>query len=267
MNSNGEADNGEPFARVDILGVGVSAITMKMAVNRIDHWIARHEPHYVCVATTHSINECQNDPRLREINRGAGMVTPDGMPLVWISHLRGFRYVERVYGPDLMAAVCAQSIARGYRHFLYGGWPPDVVEKLSANLCRRFAGLKIVGTHVPPRHPLTAAEDEDIVTKINSTRPDVVWVGTGAPRQEVFMGDHVGKLRAPVLIGVGAAFDFHAGTRRQAPRWMMRSGLEWLYRLAQEPRRLAPRYLVNNPRFVARVIMRSIRGGPARCES
>lgn len=259
MTSQLGADRDQPFARVDILGVGVSAITMKMALDRIDRWIARREPHYVCVATTHSINACQDDPRLREINRGAGMVTPDGMPLVWISRLRGFRYVERVYGPDLMAEVCARSVATGYRHFLYGGWPPDVVEKLSSNLRRRFAGLKIVGTLAPPRRPLTAAEDQGIVDMINRVRPDIVWVGTGAPRQELFMSEHIGKLHAPVLIGVGAAFDFLAGTRRQAPPWMRRSGLEWLFRLVQEPRRLGPRYLVNNPRFVARMLLHSLR--------
>lgn len=254
-----EGDAGKPFPRVDILGVGVSAITMEMALHRIDRWIARREPHYVCVATTHSINECHDDSRLREINQRAGMVTPDGMPLVWISHLRGFRHVERVYGPDLMAAVCARSVTAGYRHFLYGGWPPDVVEKLCANLRQRFAGLKIVGTHVPPRRPLTAEEDEEIVAKINNAGPDIVWVGIGAPRQELFMGEHIGKLHAPVLVGVGAAFDFHAGTKRQAPRWMMRSGLEWLFRLLQEPRRLGPRYLVNNPRFIVRALLQTIR--------
>jgi N-acetylglucosaminyldiphosphoundecaprenol N-acetyl-beta-D-mannosaminyltransferase len=247
-------DTGKPLPRVDILGVGVSAVSMQMALDRIDRWIARREPNFVCVASTHSVNEFHDDPRLREISRRAGMITPDGMPLVWISRLRGFRHVERVYGPDLMAAVCARSMDRGYRHFLYGGRSAEVVERLRDNLTRRFRGLNVVGAYAPPLRPLTAREDDEVVDLINRAAPDIVWVGTGAPRQEFFMGSHVGRLCAPVMIGVGAAFDFHSGMKRQAPRWMMRCGLEWLFRMGQEPRRLGPRYLVNNPKFLLRTI-------------
>jgi N-acetylglucosaminyldiphosphoundecaprenol N-acetyl-beta-D-mannosaminyltransferase len=180
------------------------------------------------------------------------------MPIVWISRLMGHRQVERVYGPDLMLAVCQQSVSRGYRHFLYGGWPPDVVEKLAVRLRDRFPGIEIVGTYAPPFRPVTENEDLKIIDMINTAQPDIVWIGLGAAKEEYWAASHVRKVTAPVLIGVGAGFDFHAGVKPQAPRWMMRAGLEWFFRMLSEPRRLGPRYLKDNPVFVWNILLQAL---------
>ncbi len=189
---------------------------------------------------------------LKEIHNLAGLVTPDGMPLVWLAHLAGLAHVKRVYGPDLLLETAKLSLEKGYRHFFYGGGE-GVAEKLAARLCQRFPGLPVAGTFTPPFRPLTSAEDEALIDRINASRADIVWVGLSTPKQEYWMAQHCGRLEAPVMVGVGAAFDFHAGLKRQAPRWLQASGLEWLFRLATEPRRLAGRYIRNNPRFVLRV--------------
>lgn len=235
--------------RANILGVGISAINMEMALRTIDAWIARRDPHYICITSVHGVMESQRDLTLRQIHNRAGLVTPDGMPLVWLSRLMGFGPVERVYGPDLMLAVCELSVEKGYRHFFYGG-APGVAEILATRLQARFFGLQVVGVEAPPFRPLTQAEDRAAEKHLNAARPDIVWVGISTPKQERWMASHIGRLTAPVLIGVGAAFDFHAGLKQQAPRWIQRSGLEWLFRLAMEPRRLWRRYLINNPWFL-----------------
>lgn len=235
--------------RVDVLGVRVSAVNMEQALGTIEGWISSRRPHYVCVSGVHGVMESREDEELRRIHNAAGLVTPDGMPLVWLAYLNGFKQVERVYGPDLMLALCERSVARGYRHFFYGG-AEGVPEKLANRLQRRFPGLQVAGCYSPPFRPLTDEEDERIVQSINEKEPDIVWVGLSTPKQERWMAAHVGRLSAPVLIGVGAAFDFHSGLKRQAPRWMQRSGTEWIFRLITEPRRLGRRYLVNNPTFV-----------------
>jgi N-acetylglucosaminyldiphosphoundecaprenol N-acetyl-beta-D-mannosaminyltransferase len=239
---------------VNILGVPVSAIDMGQAVEAIDRWIATGEKQYVCVANTHSINECKRDASFKEIHRRAGMVTPDGMPLVWVSHLKGFRQVGRVDGFGLMHSVCAFGLKRGYRHFLYGGWPPVVVEALAQRLAEKFLGIQIVGTHCPPFRQEAQTEDPEVIAKINAARPDIVWIGLGAPKEERWVAKHIQLLSASILIGVGAAFDYHAGTKKKAPMWMQQRGLEWLYRLSSEPRRLGSRYLRNNPAFVKNII-------------
>jgi N-acetylglucosaminyldiphosphoundecaprenol N-acetyl-beta-D-mannosaminyltransferase len=240
--------------RVNILGVGVSAINMEMALRAIDDWVCRREPHYVCVSGVHGLMESRHDEALRHIHNAAGLVTPDGMPLVWLSHLLGYRHVERVYGPDLLLAICARSIERGYRHFFYGG-APGVAEKLAVRLAAQFPGVNIVGHHAPPFRPLTLEEDGIVAESINAAQPDIIWVGLSTPKQERWMAAQRAKLHAPVLIGVGAAFDFHAGVKKQAPRWMQRHGLEWFFRLLAEPRRLWRRYLINNPSFLWLVLL------------
>jgi N-acetylglucosaminyldiphosphoundecaprenol N-acetyl-beta-D-mannosaminyltransferase len=251
--------------RANILGVGVSAVDMAMALRAIEGWIARREPHYICVTTVHGVMESQRDENLRRIHNAAGLVTPDGMPLVWLSRLMGFRHVERVYGPDLMLAVCERSTAKGYRQFFYGGGP-GVAEKLAVRLQSRFPGLKLAGTCSPPFRPLTAEEDRAVVERINAAQPDIVWVGISTPKQERWMAEHVGRLSAPVLVGVGAAFDFQAGLKRQAPRWMQKSGLEWLFRLLMEPRRLWRRYLINNPWFLWLILLQVLGREPYASE-
>jgi len=243
--------------RANILGVGVSAINMAMALEIIEGWIERREPHYVCVTGVHGVMESQRDEELRRIHNRAGLVTPDGMPLVWLSRLQSFHHVERVYGPDLMLALCERSVAKGYRHFFYGG-AEGVPEQLASVLQKRFPGLQVAGTFSPPFRPLTADEDDRIVQMINAAAPDIVWVGLSTPKQERWMAGHRERLTAPVLIGVGAAFDFLTGRKPQAPRWMQRAGLEWLFRLLTEPRRLWRRYLINNPLFVALVVLQAL---------
>jgi N-acetylglucosaminyldiphosphoundecaprenol N-acetyl-beta-D-mannosaminyltransferase len=238
--------------RLNVLGVGVSAINMAMALTRIEDWIATRRQCYVCITGVHGVMESQRDPGLRRIHNAAGMVTPDGMPLVWLLWAGGHGYADRVYGPDLMVSVLARSVDRGYRHFLYGS-SEATLARLQANLRARFPGLDIVGAHSPPFRALTAEEDAAVVEMINAARPDIVWVGLSTPKQERWMAEHRDRLEAPVLVGVGAALDFHAGIVRQAPRFMQRGGLEWLFRLTMEPRRLWRRYLRNNPAFLLRL--------------
>jgi N-acetylglucosaminyldiphosphoundecaprenol N-acetyl-beta-D-mannosaminyltransferase len=243
--------------RTNILGVGVSAINPDMAVDTIDGWIAEGRQSYVCVTGVHGVIESQSDQDLRRIVNQAGLVTPDGMPLVWVSRLRNNRSVSRVYGPDLMAEVCAKSVAKGHRHFLYGG-APGVAERLADQLRQRYPGIEIAGLYVPPFRPLTPAEDEAVIEQINASKADIVWVGLSTPKQEYWMAAHLGRLDACVMVGVGAAFDFLAGVKTQAPRWMQRSGLEWLYRLVTEPRRLWRRYLTIVPLFLIFITLESL---------
>lgn len=240
---------------VNILGVEVDAIDMSDALETIDRWLTCLDHQYVCVTNVHGIMASQSDLVLRDIHRRAGLVTPDGMPLVWLARLRGHRHVGRVYGPDLMLAVCEQSVRTGARHFFYGGTSPRVLDLLTHNLGRRVPGIQIAGAYAPPFRPLTPDEDEDVVARINDSRADIVWVGLGCPKNECWMASHVGRLRANVLLGVGAAFDFVAGVKRQAPIWMQHSGLEWVFRLVTEPRRLWKRYLTNNPHFAVLATM------------
>lgn len=240
--------------RINVLGVGISAINLQNAIDEIEGWIARRERRYVNVCTVQTVMECRQDARLRRLVNESGLSTPDGMPLVWLSHLHGYRHAGRVYGPDLMLVLCERSAATGHRHFFYGG-APGIADRLARRLQSRFPGLVVAGTHSPPYRPADAEEDRAVLEAIDAAAPDVVWVGLGTPKQDYWVSRHRDRLSAPALIAVGAAFDFHAGLLRQAPRWMQRSGLEWLFRLAQEPRRLAFRYLVYNPLFVANVAL------------
>ncbi len=222
---------------------------MPQALRTIEGWIHNRQQNYICVTGVHGVMECQQDESLRKIHNRAGLVTPDGMPLVWLARRAGFRQVARVYGPDLMLALCRESVESGYRHYFYGGGP-KVAETLQARLQGMFSGFNVVGTHTPPYRELREFEDNRVVDLINACSPDVVWIGLSTPKQERWMAANLGRINAPVMIGVGAAFDFHAGLKKQAPPWMQRSGLEWLFRFVSEPRRLGPRYLSNNPRFI-----------------
>lgn len=244
----------EPLpARYNVLGVGVHALTFAQARDLVVGVRGRLRCGYVCLATAHGLTEARTDAVLRRIFNESWLTTPDGMPLVWL----GPPGVERVYGPDLMLAVCDAGRAAGLRHYLYGG-RPGVAEELRTRLTARFPGLEIVGTQTPPFRPLEAAETAALQSEIARLRPDVIWVGLSSPKQECFMAGHWRELDAGVLIGVGAAFDFHSGRVRQAPRWIQRSGLEWLFRLATEPRRLGPRYLRVTPLFALRALAQKI---------
>ncbi len=226
--------------RANILGVGVSAVTLDGAVATLGEAIAARSGGYVCVVPAHSVMDCVRDPSLRPVFNGATMCTPDGMGIVWLLKLHGHRDVTRVYGPDLLLAACERSLATGWRHFFLGG-DPGVAEELASRLAGRYAGLQVAGCLAPPRDS-SPAEDAANIATIDAARPDIVWVGLGSPKQERWMAAHAGRVAAPVMVGVGAAFDFISGRKPQAPRWVQRSGLEWLFRWVNEPRRLSPRY-------------------------
>lgn len=242
--------------RLNILGVGVNAVTLADAVATIGGTIASRGREYVCVVPAHSVMDCVRDRSLAPVFNGAGMCAPDGMSIVWLLQLHGYRNASRVYGPDLMAAVCERSLATGWRHFLLGG-AEGIADQLASRLAQRYPGLVVAGTLSPPFRPLSQAEDDEMVERINAGRPDVVWVGLGSPKQERWMAEHAGRISAPVMVGVGAAFDFLSGHKAQAPRWVQRSGLEWLFRWAEEPRRLFPRY-ARYPLFAVLVLAQAI---------
>ena len=242
---------------VNILGVPVAAVDLDEAASRIERWIHDDVRSYVTVTGVHGIMESQRDPEIMRIHRRAGMCVPDGMPTVWIGRLHGYAGMSRVYGPDLMLELMGRSVSRGYTHFLYGG-KTGVPERLSERMTRRFPGLRIVGTLSPPFRPMTETEEEDLFRRIERTSPDVLWVGLSTPKQERWMATHVGRLKTKVMVGVGAAFDFHAGGLRQAPPWMRQTGLEWFFRLCVEPRRLWRRYLLNNSKFVCLMLGQSL---------
>jgi N-acetylglucosaminyldiphosphoundecaprenol N-acetyl-beta-D-mannosaminyltransferase len=239
--------------RVDILGVGISAIDMSMAVDEIERWIVAGERHYVCVTGVHGVMESQADPELRAIHNRSGLTTPDGMPMVWAGRRAGARWMSRVYGPDLMLAICERAVERGWTSYFFGG-KEGVPERLAARLGERFPGLRVVGTESPPFRTLTDDEDEAVVARINVAAPDLLWIGLSTPKQERWMASHAGRIQAPATLGVGAAFDIHAGTLHQAPVWVQRRGLEWLYRVYREPRRLWRRYVSIIPRFLLAII-------------
>jgi len=246
--------------RFRVLAAYISAVCPRQVVDRVMDMVTTRERGYIHVCTVHTMLECVDDPQLAAIVNTATLAVPDGMPLVWLGR-KAFppAGVQRCYGPDLMLAVCEAGIAMGMRHCLYGG-TPDVLEKLAQNLEARFPGIRIVESMSPPFRPLTDTEQSDMVERINAARPDVVWVGLGTPKQDLWMGCFRSRLDAPVLIAVGAAFDFHAGKMPQAPRWMQRAGLEWLFRLCKEPRRLWRRYVLGNPRFLWLLWRQRMRG-------
>lgn len=241
--------NKTAIQRVDIQGVNVSAINYQMALSEIGQWIAKKEKHYVCVAAAHLIVECQKDKNLLEGINSAGLVTPDGMPLVWLLRLFGYRYVERVYGPTLMVKLCALAAPRGWRVFLLGGAAGESQE-VSYSLVKKFPRLLIVGARDTPTRPIPREENKRITKEIERADPDIIFIGIGCPHQELWMIENKRKLKASVLIAVGAAFDFLSGRVRQAPGWLQNLGLEWLFRLIQEPGRLWHRYLINNTLFL-----------------
>jgi len=234
--------------RFHVLTTGVTAVTFAGALDVIAGWIASRARQYVNVCPSDLVLKAYDDPTLAAIVNASGMTVPDGMPLVWIGRMRKFD-VERVYGPDLMLALCRYGAKAGWRHYFYGG-TSAVIEDLVGGLTQRVPGLQVAGAWAPPFRSLSKEEEVEVAGRINAARPDVVWVGIGTPKQDFWMANFRQRLEAPVLIAVGAAFNFHAGHVRQAPRWMMRCGLEWFFRLCMEPRRLWRRYLIGIPRFV-----------------
>jgi N-acetylglucosaminyldiphosphoundecaprenol N-acetyl-beta-D-mannosaminyltransferase len=243
--------------RVNVLGVGISVLDLRTALDAIAGAVRDRRKGYIAVTGVHGVMEAQDDAAFKNILNQAFLCTPDGMPMVWMGRLHGHREMRRVYGPDLMLEVCAWSETSGCKHFFYGG-AAGVAELLGQKLKAKFPKLQIVGCYTPPFRPLNAAEENELQQRVRAAGPDILWVGLSTPKQEKFMSEFLPKLDATLMIGVGAAFDFHAGRSRQAPRWMQRSGLEWLYRLGSEPRRLGRRYLRNNPLFVLKFSAQSL---------
>lgn len=240
---------------VELLGLEVSSVSLAQTVEIIEEWIRSGRSTFITCTGMHGVMESRSDPELLDAHRRAGMIVPDGMPLVWVNRYFGHRHVDRVYGPDLLLAVCERSVEpdAGFRHFFYGA-AEGVAEELAQRLRARYPGLAVAGTYSPPFRPVTPEEDREIVQMIRAARPDIVWVGLSTPKQERWMAEHVDRLDGPVLIGVGAAFDFHTGRLTQAPRWIRRAGMEWLFRLLTEPRRLWKRYWKNVPLFLALIL-------------
>lgn len=238
--------------RVNVLGVGLSVINLDTALAAIRDAITEKAKGYICVTGVHGVIEAQSDEKFRAILNGAFLNTPDGMPMVWCGKLRGHRQMDRVYGPDLMHLVCDWSRQNDVTHFFYGG-AEGVADELKRRLEEKFPGLKVVGTYTPPFRALNADEEAQLIRRVSELKPDIIWVGLSTPKQEKFMAQYWQKLDTTLMFGVGAAFDFHAGRVRQAPRWMQRSGLEWFFRLCCEPRRLWKRYFRNNPLFAWKI--------------
>ncbi len=251
--------------RVNVLGVGISPVNLDTAEDLIFNAIDSGQQGYVGVTGVHGVSEAQNDSKFKDILNNTFINTPDGMPMVWYARLYGFEKVSRVYGPDLMLNICARSVDRKVKHFFYGGGE-GVADLLKEKLEKKFPGIEIVGTYTPPFRPLTNDEEIEVRNLINISGAHCVWVGLSTPKQEKFMSGFLNRfganesgdssLKGPkVFFGVGAAFDFHAGLIPQAPNWMQQSGLEWLYRLYKEPKRLWKRYLKNNPLFLFRALL------------
>ncbi len=221
------------------------------AMDVMDGMIARREQGWLCAVAVHAVMVAQSDAEMRRALVDASLTVPDGMPLVWAANMLGEDLPNRVYGPELMSRYSDHSAQRGHRVWLYGGRDQGSLVQLALSMRRRHPGIQIVGGYSPPFRALEPEEERAVVRQINSAEPDVLWVGIGVPKQEKWMARMRERLDVPVMCGVGAAFDFHAGRISMAPRWMQKHGLEWIYRTVQEPKRLLPRYMSTNPRFVA----------------
>jgi N-acetylglucosaminyldiphosphoundecaprenol N-acetyl-beta-D-mannosaminyltransferase len=235
--------------RANVLGVGVHAIDLFSAATMIEAAVRKKTKGYVCITSVHGVMEAQRDREFRRILNHAMLVTPDGMPTVWVGRMQGNSAMKRVFGPDLMLEVCRRSAATGIRHFLYGG-KPGVAYELAEFLRRKFRGIKVVGTFTPPFRPLNPAERLALESQLKAASPDIVWVGLSTPKQEKFMAANFRQFPCTLMVGVGAAFDIHTGRVKDAPQWIKNAGLQWVHRLCQEPSRLWKRYLVNNSAFL-----------------
>ena len=230
-----------------VLGVPVHAVQIPEVIEHIERWIRnRAAGQFITVTGMHGVSVSLREPRFRTILESASLVVPDGMPLVWLGRWNGHNLKRRVYGPELMETFCRLTGDR-YKHFLYGG-ANGVPEHLAEVFEKRYR-VRVVGTYSPPFRPLKQEETDEVLERIRVASPDVLWVGLSTPKQECWMYDHRDRLSIPVLVGVGAAFDFHTGRVKQAPPWMRENGLEWLFRLLSEPRRLWRRYLIQGSQF------------------
>jgi N-acetylglucosaminyldiphosphoundecaprenol N-acetyl-beta-D-mannosaminyltransferase len=231
-----------------VIGAPIDSLDWSGVLARISGWATSRESRYVCICNAHSVVTSRQDQTFRKVIQQADMATPDGAPVAWLIRRLGVTNQERINGPDLMWRYCSEAAQRDESIYLYGGMP-KTLEILQTKLLVQFPGLKIAGAYSPPYRQLTVEEDAAVVDAINNSGAGTVWVSLGCPKQEIWMAEHRERINA-VMIGVGAAFDYHAGTIQRAPLWMQRNGLEWLHRLCSEPRRLWRRYLVTNSLFI-----------------
>lgn len=234
---------------IDMLGVAVADTDIPKTIEFVQQTIQNRSKSYVCFAPVSTLVECQRDSRYQSIINQSGLTVPDGIPLVWLGRMKGSRTIHRTCGPDFMQEFCRTGQPAGYRHFFFGG-TEEMVGKLIANLKKNCPTLQVAGQYTPGLRNIDDIEDPQIIDRINASRADVLWVGLGSPKQDIWMANHLGLLNVPVLLGVGAAFDFLSGHKKRAPKWMRRCGLEWLYRVCSEPRRLWKRYLFGNSKFI-----------------
>lgn len=249
-------------ARTRVLAPHVDAVDWQQSVDRITEWASRHQSRYVCLCNVHTVVTARRDPGFNWAVNRADLVTPDGAPIAWYLRWRGFPEQQRISGSELMWKCCARAAEEGLSVFLYGG-SAETLKRLSLRLIREFPTLKLAGCHAPPYRPLTPEEDERVVRSIERSNAHIVFVSLGCPKQEAWMAAHQSRIYS-VMIGVGAAFDFHAGVVKRAPQWMQDAGLEWLHRLLSEPRRLWRRYLVTNTLFCAYLLGELLHGRRAR---
>jgi N-acetylglucosaminyldiphosphoundecaprenol N-acetyl-beta-D-mannosaminyltransferase len=240
--------------KFNVLGVAMSAMNLDIATQAVLEACAERRKGYVCLTGVHGVSEAQKDPLFRRILNGAFLNTCDGMPLVWEGRRKVGKWVERVYGPDLMLRIMEATRDGKYVHYLYGG-APGVAEALQASMEQRFPGVRVVGTYCPPFRPLNEEEQRALAADVAEKKPDLFWVGLSTPKQERFMAEYLPRLDTSVMFGVGAAFDFHTGRMKEAPRWMMRNGLQWLHRLCSDPKRLWKRYGVIVPTYLFRIFL------------
>ncbi len=248
--------------RHNILGTDFSLLSYDGVLTMIEGWRAKQQKHYITLTPPYSVLMCRRDTSLWQATRNAALTLPDGVGIILAATILRYPHCGRVTGPTLLLRLCDCGRAEGLRHFFYGG-APGVAEALAHRLQKSYPGLEVAGSHSPPFRELTPAEDAEIVRRVNESRPDIVWVGLGSPKQEKWMAEHVGKINAAALIGVGAAFDFHSGRIKRAPAWMRRMGIEWAYRLAHEPKRMWRRN-VNSFVFLARVLHQYVQGDNGR---
>lgn len=234
---------------ISILGVPVAALNMETALDTIGTWVKQPRGRYICAPDVFNVSSAQTNPAHMAALRKADLVVPDGTPLTWVGRLRGNEHINRVCGPDLLLAACERSLEAGWSHYFYGG-AEGVADDLARTLKQRYPGIRIAGAESPPFRTLNQDETAAMCNRVRRSGADIMWIGLGCPKQEIWMHDHVGRLDGIILVGVGAAFDFHTGRVSRAPRWMRNSGLEWVHRLASEPKRLWRRYCYHAPHFV-----------------
>jgi N-acetylglucosaminyldiphosphoundecaprenol N-acetyl-beta-D-mannosaminyltransferase len=243
--------------KADILKIGFDLITYEAVIDAIQHWRANGEFHYVTITNPHSVMLCHRDEQMQEATAGASLTVPDGVGIIIAANILGYESKGRVTGPTLMLKLCDWGRKYGYRHFFYGG-AEGISDRLTARLSNIYPGLEVAGTYCPPFRELSVNEDKLIIEKINATNSDIIWVSLGAPKQEKWMAAHLGRIRATAMIGVGAAFDFHSGNIKWSPAWVRELGIEWAYRLFQNPRRMWRRNL-DSPIFLTKVLCQRLR--------